>query len=188
MHKTNLQQEYIAGDFCQASFAEVAQHQDFASLIATDQLLREWCYKLGSISVCHNAWCLLYPILKVTLEEIEDNFLHHVSHFVTFQAGSNEHDWSRIRDNIVWVDKWLTSSEESLFLLTDVFISVRARKPVERKNKRRDQYPALRGFFFPLPARICSNLAAEGTNPNSQPSRTNLPIHQSVEYFSFIWI
>ena len=35
--------------------------------------------------------------------------------------------------------------------------------------------------------RICSSLTGLGMNPTSQPSLTNLPIHQLLSYFSLMW-
>jgi len=68
------------------------------------------------------------------------------------------------------------------------FCPIRQTTVTPYNQQRKFSYPARSGFFFPFPCRICSSLAADGTNPSSHPSRTSRPIHQSAENFSLMWI
>ena len=88
--------------------------------------------------------------------------------------------WTPLRDG-----KMLSSLARRHFLQNYKYKVV---NPLAHINPRWDTYPARNGFFLPFPCRICSSFAADGTNPNSHPSRTNRPIHQSAENFSLMWM
>ena len=44
---------------------------------------------------------LLYSVLKMSLEEVKDHFLHHIGYFVALEARPYENDRPRIRHHII---------------------------------------------------------------------------------------